>query len=74
MVQHKTQTVAYVRVSSTDQNLDRQLEAIGDVDRVFEEKVSGAPALTEQRYSTAFGTSATVTPSGSLPWTGSLVL
>jgi len=41
VVQHKTPTVAYVRVSSADQNLDRQLEAIGDVDRVFEEKVSG---------------------------------
>lgn len=42
MVQHKTQTVAYVRVSSADQNLARQLEAVGDVDRVFEEKISGA--------------------------------
>ncbi|TCL79659.1 MULTISPECIES: recombinase family protein [unclassified Curtobacterium] len=41
MLQHKTQIVAYVRVSSIDQNLDRQLETIGDVDRVFEEKVSG---------------------------------
>ncbi|WP_233572977.1 MULTISPECIES: recombinase family protein [unclassified Frondihabitans] len=41
MSPHKTQTVAYVRVSSTDQNLSRQLEAIGPVDRVFEEKVSG---------------------------------
>jgi DNA invertase Pin-like site-specific DNA recombinase len=41
VVQHKTQIVAYVRVSSIDQNLDRQLEAIGDVDRVFEEKISG---------------------------------
>lgn len=40
-MQHKTQTVAYVRVSSVDQNLDRQLETIGDVDRVFEEKISG---------------------------------
>ena len=40
-MQHKTQTVAYVRVSSIDQNPGRQLEAIGDVDRVFEEKVSG---------------------------------
>lgn len=28
-------------MSSVDQNLDRQLEAIGDVDRVLEEKVSG---------------------------------
>ena len=35
------QTVGYVRVSSTDQNLARQLESIGPVDRVFEDKVSG---------------------------------
>lgn len=41
MVQHKTQVVAYVRVSSIDQNLGRQLEITGEVDRVFEEKVSG---------------------------------
>lgn len=41
MVQHKTQVVAYVRVSSVDQNPGRQLEAVGEVDRVFEEKVSG---------------------------------
>jgi DNA invertase Pin-like site-specific DNA recombinase len=41
MVQHNTQVVAYVRVSAVDQNLGRQLEAVGDVDRVFEEKVSG---------------------------------
>lgn len=34
------QVVGYVRVSS-DQNLDRQLEAVGDVDRLFQEKVSG---------------------------------
>ena len=38
---HKTQVVAYVRVSSVDRNLGRQLEAVGDVDRVFEEKVPG---------------------------------
>ncbi|ARC55489.1 DNA-invertase hin [Frondihabitans sp. 762G35] len=41
MTQHKRQSVAYVRVSTADQNLARQLEAIGPVDRVFEEKVSG---------------------------------
>ena len=42
----QTQIVAYIRVSSIDQNLDQQLETIGDVDRrVFEEKISGgAPA------------------------------
>lgn len=35
------QTVGYARVSSTDQNLARQLEAIGPVDRLFQDKVSG---------------------------------
>ncbi len=35
------QMVGYVRVSSADQNLSRQLETIGQVDRVFEDKVSG---------------------------------
>ena len=40
MVQ-RTQIVGYVRVSSDDQNLARQLEAIGEVDRVFSDKVSG---------------------------------
>jgi len=33
--------VGYARVSSTDQNLDRQLLALTDVDKLFEEKVSG---------------------------------
>lgn len=37
----KGQTVGYARVSSTDQNLARQLEALGDVDKLFKEKVSG---------------------------------
>ncbi|WP_172171603.1 recombinase family protein [Brevibacterium sp. CT2-23B] len=37
----KGQAVAYVRVSSIDQNTARQLEAVGEVDRVFSEKVSG---------------------------------
>lgn len=39
-MQH-VQVVGYVRVSSADQNTARQLDAIGEVDRVFEEKVSG---------------------------------
>lgn len=34
-------TVGYVRVSSADQNLARQLDALGPVDRLFEDKVSG---------------------------------
>ena len=38
---HKGQLVGYVRVSADDQELDRPLEALGDVDRVFSEKVSG---------------------------------
>ncbi|WP_268768496.1 recombinase family protein [Microbacterium sp. Leaf179] len=37
----RTQMVGYVRVSSDDQNLARQLEAIGEVDRIFSDKVSG---------------------------------
>lgn len=31
----------YARVSTRDQNLDRQLEALGEVDMLIEEKVSG---------------------------------
>ena len=34
------QRVAYVRVSSTDQNEARQLEAVGECDRVYVEKQS----------------------------------
>lgn len=33
--------VGYVRVSSSDQNAARQLAAIGEVDRIFEDQVSG---------------------------------
>lgn len=40
MSRHNGQTVGYVRVSAADQNEQRQLEAIGDVDRLFLEKVS----------------------------------
>lgn len=51
MVQHVGPVIGYVRVSSAGQNLDRQLAAIGDVDQLFEEKVSAAsrvrPALEE---------------------------
>lgn len=42
MTQHKGQRIGYARVSSTDQNLARQLATIGEVDRLFEEKQSGA--------------------------------
>src|SRR5699024_5687880 len=38
---HNGQVVGYVRVSAADQNEARQLEAIGDVDKLFSEKVSG---------------------------------
>ena len=40
MTGHLGQTVGYVRVSTTDQNPARQLEAIGQVDRLFAEKIS----------------------------------
>ena len=39
-----TQRVAYVRVSSAGQNLDRQLEAIGAVDKTYREYQSAAAA------------------------------
>lgn len=35
------QTIGYARVSTADQNLARQVDVIGPVDRLFEEKVSG---------------------------------
>ncbi|MGW9551845.1 recombinase family protein [Citricoccus zhacaiensis] len=35
------QVVGYVRVSSVDQNQDRQLEAIGECSKVFADKISG---------------------------------
>ena len=38
---HKGQVVGYVRVSAADQKEARQLEALGAVDRLFCEKVSG---------------------------------
>lgn len=46
------QVVAYLRVSSADQNTARQIEAVGSVDRTFEDHVSGKsraerPGLTE---------------------------
>lgn len=37
----KFQTVAYVRVSSADQHTDRQVAAVGDVDRTFTDYLSG---------------------------------
>lgn len=39
--------VGYVRVSSVDQNLSRQLDGI-ELDKVFEEKVSGSTRQREQ--------------------------
>lgn len=38
---HTGQVVGYVRVSAIDQNEARQVAALGEVDRVFSEKVSG---------------------------------
>lgn len=38
---HKGQVVGYVRVSAIDQNEVRQVHALGGVDRLFSEKVSG---------------------------------
>lgn len=35
------QTIAYIRVSSTDQNPDRQIAKVGDVEETFTDEVSG---------------------------------
>ena len=43
-VRGTSQVVSYARVSSSDQNLDRQLDALGDVDRLFVDKTSGRSA------------------------------
>lgn len=48
MSRHKGQVVGYVRVSAADQNEARQLEALGEVDRLFSEKVSGKNMEREQ--------------------------
>ena len=40
----RTQRVAYVRVSSAGQHLDRQLEAVGTVDKTYREYQSAATA------------------------------
>lgn len=40
MTNQKVQTVGYVRVSSTDQNTDRQLDGVA-LDRVFTDKMTG---------------------------------
>lgn len=42
--QSKGQVVGYVRVSAADQNEARQVEAIGDVDKMFLDKASGKNA------------------------------
>ena len=47
MPQHG-QTVGYVRVSTADQNLARQLDSIGEVDRLFQDKVSGGSRAARQ--------------------------
>ena len=44
MTGHKGQVVGYVRVSAADQNEARQVEALGSVDKMFAEKLSGKNA------------------------------
>ena len=45
---HRGQIVGYIRVSAADQNPARQLEAIGEVDRLFSEAASGGSANRSQ--------------------------
>lgn len=39
---HRGQRVGYARVSTTDQNLDRQIDELGDLDRLFTDQASGS--------------------------------
>lgn len=60
------QIAGYVRVSSVEQNPDRQVVAIGEVDETFTDKVSGKGAEPAGPPSArCCGTSAGATPSGS---------
>lgn len=47
MTQHIGQVLAYIRVSSEDQNEDRQLDLAEQADKVFREKASSAKARPE---------------------------
>lgn len=51
--------IGYVRVSTVDQNVDRQLVTIGDVDEIFTDKLSGSslnrPELSAARRYTRAG-------------------
>ena len=46
------QIIGYVRVSSTDQNPARQIEAIGDVEETFTDHVSGGSRATRTALAT----------------------
>ncbi|MGP5080517.1 recombinase family protein [Corynebacterium variabile] len=47
------QRVAYIRVSTTDQNLDRQIESVGAVDKIFQDKISGKSTAGREGLSAA---------------------
>ncbi len=49
------QIVAYVRVSSADQNPDRQLAAVGQVERVFQDAKSGRNVAERLELSALLG-------------------
>ncbi len=42
--------IGYARVSSKEQNLDRQLQALESVSKVFSDKVSGATTERHHNY------------------------
>ncbi|WP_367403917.1 hypothetical protein [Kocuria marina] len=64
MSEHKGQVVSYVRVSAADQNEACQLEAIGEVDRLISEKVSGKSTSDREPLKEIRPTSVTVTRCG----------
>lgn len=52
MVEQKGRVWGYARVSSTDQNLDRQKAALSGVDTLIEEKVSGKDRAGREKLQT----------------------
>jgi hypothetical protein len=63
------QRVGYVRVSTLDQNPDRQLDGLR-LDRTFTDKGSGRDVDRPRLAELYCGSSATATPSSCTAWTG----
>ncbi len=71
MAQHSGQRIGYARVSSTDQNLARQIATLDAVHRLFEEKQSGSRRDGRTSLAEMIAYARKGTPWSSPRWTGS---